>query len=567
MLAVEVNFLTGRFVATAHHDRKTTEWPPHPARFFSTLVATWADADHPDPAERRALEWLEEQPPPAIRAPEAVPRKVVTHFVPVNDGTVVSRAPYFNRYKKITEHQKEIATLNTSDSGNRKVKTLTNQIRKQRDVKSLVRSVGITAVESAVNIMPPGWLTHMEIKKKGGKEQTVLISRTGQAREYPSATPVDPRVTYLWNNRPPHGMATALDQLLSRVTRLGHSSSLVSCRLRTDPPPPTHIPGSGGTVLRAVRRGQLAALEREHAKHQASRPRSLPFVSVSYRTMSATTGETNLRPDTAGELLIFEFGPKSRSIPSTRVAELASVLRDSVFHYAQDPLPEGLSGHQRNGSPSTQPHVGFLGLPWVEQQHSDGRLMGLAISIPHSLDSDSRRTLLRAVGTWEHQTEISGSALKLTLGRGGVLNLHRVVGVSDLVTLRPRIWQQPARRWFSVTPIALPRHPGPLGKGTAAARSKAWKRAEQAVVDSCRHIGLPTPADVTLSLEPFVPGVRPAGQYPAFRQGLLRGKPVARRLVHASASFDRPVEGPLVLGAGRYLGLGLMRPARQKRKS
>lgn len=562
MLAVEVNFLTGRFVATAHHDRGTTEWPPHPARFFSALVATWADSDYPDSAERRALEWLEKQPAPAIHAPEAVARKVVSHFVPVNDASVITRSSYENRYRKIQEltheiksHKKGMDATRSNDV--KKLGTLENRLNKLRDVSAIVNSVGTTAVASAVDLMPPGWVSHF--KRKG---ETHV--RTGQARSYPSVTPDSPRITFIWNLTPPSDLGEALDRLLERVTRLGHSSSLVSCRLRPDPPPPTHIPGSGGTVLRAVRQGQLAALEREHAKHQAIRPRSLPFISVSYRSTSTISNEQQrLRPDTAGEMLIFQFEPKSRRIPSTRTAELASALRASLFRYAQDPLPEGLSGHQRNGVPSTNPHVGFLGLPWVEQRHSDGRLMGLAISIPHSLDHDSRRTLLRAVGTWEKQADTSESALKLMLGRGGILNLHRVVGVSDLVTLRPWVWQRPARRWISVMPIALPRHPGPLSKGTAAARAKAWQRAEHAVIDSCRHIGLPTPVDVTLSLEPFMPGARPAQYYPAFRQGLLRGKPVARRLVHASVTFDRPVEGPLVLGAGRYLGLGLMRPARQ----
>ena len=561
MLAIEVNFLTGRFVATAHHDRKTTEWPPHPARFFSALVATWADPDHPDPAERRALEWLEEQPPPDICASEAVPRKVVSHFVPVNDATVISSSPHFNRYVKITGYLEEIAALDTSDpKSSRRLKTLHNHIRKQRDVHSLISKAGNTSVKSAVDIMPPGWLTHKETKKKGDKEETVLITRTGQAREYPSVTPVDPRVTYLWNKKPPHGLETTFDYLLGRVTRLGHSSSLVSCRVRLDPPAPTHIPGDGGMTLRAVRQGQLEALEREHARHQASRPRPLPFVSVGYRPMSTSGRKQPLRPDTAGELLVFEFESKSRNVPVTRVAELASVLRATVFHYGRDPLPEGLSGHQSNGSPSAHPHVGFLGLPWVEQKHSDGRLMGLAISIPHSLDSQARRALLRAVGTWENTSEDS---LTLTAGRGGILKLTRVSGVSGLITLRPEVWKRPARRWVSATPIALPTHPGPLGKGTAAARAKAWNRAEQAAVKACRHIGLPDPVDVTLSMEPFVPGVRPARHFPAFRQGLLSGTPVARRLIHASVSFDRPVEGPLVLGAGRYLGLGLMRPTRR----
>ncbi len=88
---IEVNFLTGRFVATCHNDRRQPEWPPHPARLFSALVAAWADADEPDSAERAALKWLESQAPPGIAASEAVPRSVVSHFVPVNDATIIAR--------------------------------------------------------------------------------------------------------------------------------------------------------------------------------------------------------------------------------------------------------------------------------------------------------------------------------------------------------------------------------------------------------------------------------------------------------------------------------------------
>ena len=72
---IEINFLTERFTATFHNDRRQSEWPPHPARLFSALVAAWADADEPDRSERGALEWLEAQSPPAIAASGAVPRK------------------------------------------------------------------------------------------------------------------------------------------------------------------------------------------------------------------------------------------------------------------------------------------------------------------------------------------------------------------------------------------------------------------------------------------------------------------------------------------------------------
>src|SRR4051812_33195002 len=63
MLAVEVELLTGRYTATRYDDRDRPGWPPHPARLFSALVALWADADEPDPKERAALLWLEEQEP------------------------------------------------------------------------------------------------------------------------------------------------------------------------------------------------------------------------------------------------------------------------------------------------------------------------------------------------------------------------------------------------------------------------------------------------------------------------------------------------------------------------
>ena len=79
-------------------------------------------------------------------------------------------------------------------------------------------------------------------------------------------------------------------------------------------------------------------------------------------------------------------------------------------------------------------------------------------------------------------------------------------------------------------------------------------------MDSCRHVGLPEPADVVVSLDPLITGGLLASRFPAFHQRGRGGEPVARRLVHTSVTFEQPLAGPLVLGAGRYVGLGLMRP-------
>ena len=72
MLAVEVAFLTGRYVATAYNSRDEAEWPPHPARLFSALVATHfasaavEGADHA--AERSLLQLMERLGPPELHA-------------------------------------------------------------------------------------------------------------------------------------------------------------------------------------------------------------------------------------------------------------------------------------------------------------------------------------------------------------------------------------------------------------------------------------------------------------------------------------------------------------------
>ena len=66
MLAIEVELLARRYAATTHNDRGRAEWPPHPARFFSALVAALHDNETVDAYEREALLWLERQPPPSL---------------------------------------------------------------------------------------------------------------------------------------------------------------------------------------------------------------------------------------------------------------------------------------------------------------------------------------------------------------------------------------------------------------------------------------------------------------------------------------------------------------------
>ena len=178
---IEVNFLTGRYVSTSHNDRNRSEWPPHPARLFSALVAAWADADEPERSEREALEWLETLAPPAIAASDAVARSVVSHFVPVNDAAVIGRGWQKQRFDKIAAKATQLREEFTSSHGEVTPKTvqLQQQVNRLREVEDQVQRSGTTNPTSALRMLPE--------------------HRGKQERFFPSMTPDEPRVTYMWN--------------------------------------------------------------------------------------------------------------------------------------------------------------------------------------------------------------------------------------------------------------------------------------------------------------------------------------------------------------------------------
>ena len=84
-LVLEIEFLTGVCRAARGPGLDAPDWPPQPDRVFSALVSAWGVRGEL-PAERAALEWLEGQPPPVIRASGHCPRTAPETFVPPNDA-------------------------------------------------------------------------------------------------------------------------------------------------------------------------------------------------------------------------------------------------------------------------------------------------------------------------------------------------------------------------------------------------------------------------------------------------------------------------------------------------
>jgi CRISPR-associated protein Csb2 len=174
-----------------------------------------------------------------------------------------------------------------------------------------------------------------------------------------------------------------------------------------------------------------------------------------------------------------------------------------------------------------------------------------------------RAAIARAVDGWHEKhgrraEDGEGVVVPIHLGRSGDLIVSiRDDGPRPGSPLRPRVWCSASRVWASATPLALDRNPGDLRANDPRIEAAAYADAEATVAAACQHIGLPRPTRVTVLPAAPLAGAEKARAFPPFATGK---PPIQRVLVHALLTFDSPVRGPILLGAGRYVGLGLFRP-------
>jgi CRISPR-associated protein Csb2 len=546
MLAIEVTFVTGRYVATAYNTRTEAEWPPHPARAFSALVATHFADDTAGGArrnEREALEWLERQGPPQVHASEASHRDVVTVFVPVND---VGLTDVDEEARRLTEARALHQDVEASADAKLKKRAKTALAKAEAAFRKAVdRSTA--APRGAANV--------------NDGRRVLPEHRTRQPRTFPSVTPDLPRVTFIWPDAAPTAeQRDSVAAILSRVVRLGHSSSLVSMRLMNDPPPPVWRPAEDGELsLRVVDAGQLRALESAFQRHHEEEPRVMPARAQAY-----TRRETDAHPAPAASIFSEQWlvlrrveGPQ---LPLASTAGLARAVRKALMSHAPEPLPEVLSGHAAHGGPTTAPHLAVVPLAFVGHAQASGSILGVALVLPRDASEPERRAVYGAVSRWEAAFRLEDEdapRIKLNLGPAGELWLERVEWGTVQASLRPQVWSSPATVWSSVTPVALDRNPGDLRSRDAVELAAAVREAEAGVGRACARIGLPEPVRVDVLPAARWAGAAKARSYPPYPGTDGR---IQRVLTHVRIEFDRPVRGPVILGAGRFAGLGLCRP-------
>jgi CRISPR-associated protein Csb2 len=557
MLAIEVELLGGRYVATEHNDRSRAEWPPHPARFYSALVAALHDHDPVDPAERAALLWLEQQPAPHLDVDLCVDkrvgrRQVHSVFVPVNDVTLVG-----DPEGDVREARAKLAALNQREQ-TKQVSAEVKKARKEVDNQEakLAAFIGAqqivdpspnaSAMRTAVALLP---------------ERRTRIDRT-----FPVVIPTRATFVFFWPDAKPEVHAEALRRLCDRVTRLGHSSSLVRCTLVERAIEPSLVPRSVGEhVLRVVGPGQLERLEDAYARHQAVDARVLPARPQRYGEPYTAEPE-GPRSVFGDEWIVFERIGGHRPLGS-RGSDLAVALRRTMVEVnGKENLPPVLSGHAASGERTSEAHIAFVPLPWVGDEHADGSVQGLALIAPRSIAPGEREVLLRLLARWERERGDEDDDYAVDLGTPSdcgrpLLVRFRRVEVPAKAALSTARWCRPSRRFVTATPIALDRHPGNLRSNVERSAHKAAAEAETSIADACERIDLPRPISVSVSSAPLLTGSQHVRQFAPWppQPGKTR-----RALVHADIVFPKEVRGPVLIGAGRYFGLGLSLPITER---
>ncbi len=320
-----------------------------------------------------------------------------------------------------------------------------------------------------------------------------------------------------------------------------------------------HRPSKGikGTALLCPQKGSLASLkERYNANKtrftyvkegrklqqlfsQSPKPR---FAKVAYNVsprrllfeLRAATGDESFMP-----------------WPSARIAQLVVKLRDKAVGRLKDALPEeaGKIGCVLIGRGATEPdkaaRVRILPLPSIGHEHADQAIRRVLVEVPPNcpLRADD---IAWAFSGLEETDQSTGEILwnLVRTEERGMLD-HYGVGNTE---------QNGFRVWRTITPAALPVMR--TGRGTNGAKRVAGEaKVARAVRQALRHAGVTAQlASIRVQREPFDRNGAQAEEF------AVPDRFAARGLHHVQIAFAQATRGPLVIGNGRYLGLGLMAP-------
>ncbi len=268
----------------------------------------------------------------------------------------------------------------------------------------------------------------------------------------------------------------------------------------------------------------------------------------------ASFGQTGY--DTPFRRLHFELRTRKGGFaaqPLDSVFPLITGLRDAAAKRLLDAMPndnaliERFVVGQNASSADLVRRIRILPIPSVGVEHTDPSIRRILVDVPTEFPLRFN----------DLQWAFAGLGIPTTRSSEDE-EFSGILASTEDSTMADRFCQS-ALAFETITPAALSgvqrRRIGTSGQKPAQGRQQEERHAVRAVFQALRHVGIANGAtEVRVRREPFQ---RRGALAERFAQGSRFSK---RALWHVALRFQDPVPGPLVIGDGRFCGLGLMLP-------
>lgn len=420
------------------------------------------------------------------------------------------------------------------------------------------------------------WVPNNDLDSVGGDPKRIGEIRTKKAVR-PRLMHGDAPLLFVWSFEQPSEHVDAIVEAAEQLYQFGRGIDLAWARAEvlTEPeleqrlaayPGQVLLPGQGQSTVLCPVPGSLESLrhrfsaQRLRAVVEGRRVREL-FENAPkpvFRTIRYGTGR---------KFQVYRLvasGGANRPEALRTVARLVEGVRDAAAARLRAALPGsddaverilvGRKADGRDAGPADE-RVRIVPLPSVGHLHADRAVRRIAVAIP------------QGTALAEDDLAWAFDGLELPSEEGAE---NRLLVREEPSSMFGR-YARSGAHFRSVTPAALPvgaarRRIDPARRLEDAKggqeRIEEERRAAWAVRAALRHAGVrASVAGIRVQREPFDRrGVRAE----AFAPGTRFAK---ERLWHVEIFFREPVEGPLVVGDGRFLGLGVMRPVAESRRS
>ena len=381
---------------------------------------------------------------------------------------------------------------------------------------------------------------------------------------------LDQPVLYAWHCEAGSADAARICTIAARLCQLGRGIDMAwatgrvldqaALRAVVESHPGTRRAPAGTGPIAVPRPGTLESLVIRY-RHNRRRLRTVPAIRGKSRELFAKPPKASFVHtgyDAPARHLHFELRTTEGAFAPAALASAAPLiarLRDAAAQRLQQALPEKTALFERlivgcgAGPRDLRQRTRLIPIPSIGADHTDPSIRRIMVEIPADcpipvadlkwafagLQSDDPRTA--AAVSYLVSTEDSRMARRFT---------------------------RTAHVFRSITPVALSRaQRRRMESGddkTADERRREERQAAAAVVQAVRHAGVRArPTDIRVQREPFQ---RRGTRADLFAEGSRFSK---HTLWHVVCRFVHAIEGPLVIGDGRFCALGLMQPVDQRR--